>query len=86
MNLKFISYGFGRRVCPGLHLANNSLYITLALLLWSFRIAQRPDAPINTHAFSDVIIPHSAPFEIDVIPRMQVAKLREMMTTNESMD
>jgi len=73
-------------VCPGLHLANNSLYITLALLLWSFRIVQRPDAPINTHAFSDVIIPHSAPFEIDVIPRMQVAKLREMMTTNESMD
>ncbi|KAG2356835.1 cytochrome P450, partial [Suillus spraguei] len=43
-NLKLIVYGFGRRVCPGLHLANNSLYITFALLLWSFCIAQRPDA------------------------------------------
>ncbi|KAG1838924.1 cytochrome P450 [Suillus subalutaceus] len=85
-SMKFIVYGFGRRVCPGLHLANHSLYITLALLLWSFRIAQRPDAPINTHAFSDVIISHSAPFEIDVIPRMEVAKLREMMTTNGRMD
>ncbi|KAG2360132.1 cytochrome P450 [Suillus spraguei] len=86
MNLKFVAYGFGRRVCPGLHLANNSLYITLALLLWSFRIAQRPDAPINTHAFSDAVISHAAPFEIDVIPRMEVAKLKEMMSTNGRMN
>ncbi|KAG2076145.1 cytochrome P450 [Suillus decipiens] len=86
MKLKFVTYGFGRRVCPGLHLANNSLYITLALILWSFRIAQRPDAPINTHAFSDAVISHAAPFEIDVIPRMEVAKLREMMTTDGRMN
>ncbi|KAG2359319.1 cytochrome P450, partial [Suillus spraguei] len=85
-NLKLIVYGFGRRVCPGLHLANNSLYITFALLLWSFCIAQRPDAPINTHAFDDMVIPHAAPFEIDVIPWMEVARLREMMTTNGCMD
>ncbi|KAG1751694.1 cytochrome P450 [Suillus occidentalis] len=85
-SMKFVVYGFGRRVCPGLHLANQSLYITLALLLWSFRITQRPDAPIDTHAFSDVVIPHSAPFEIDVIPRMKAAKLREMMMTNGRMD
>ncbi|KAG2121273.1 cytochrome P450 [Suillus clintonianus] len=78
-NLKFILYGFGRRVCPGLHLANQSLYITLALLLWSFRIDQRPDTPINTHAFSDTVIAYSAPFEIDVVPRIEVAKLKEMM-------
>ncbi|KAG2357454.1 cytochrome P450 [Suillus spraguei] len=83
---KLIIYGFGRRVCPGRHLANNSLYITLALLLWSFRIAQRPDAPINTHAFSDMVVPYAAPFEIDLIPRMNVAKLREMMTTSGRMD
>ncbi|KAG2138626.1 cytochrome P450 [Suillus bovinus] len=79
-NIKFIAYGFGRRVCPGLHLANHSLYISLALLLWSFRIAQRPDAPINTHAFLDAVIARAAPFEIDVIPRIEVAKLKELMT------
>ncbi|KAG1738484.1 cytochrome P450 [Suillus lakei] len=85
-NMKFITYGFGRRVCPGQHLANNSLYITLALLLWSFRVAQRHDAPINTHAFTDTVISHAAPFEIDVTPRIEVARLREMMATNERMD
>jgi len=74
---KFICH---QSVCPGLYLANNSLYITLALLLWSFRIVERPDAPINTHAFSDAVIPHAAPFEIDVIPRVEVAKLRAMMS------
>ncbi|KAG2093096.1 cytochrome P450 [Suillus discolor] len=47
-NIKFIVYGFGRRVCPGMHLANQSLYIAIAFLLWSFRIAQRPDSPIDT--------------------------------------
>ncbi|KAG1858610.1 cytochrome P450 [Suillus tomentosus] len=79
-NVKFITYGFGRRVCPGLHLANHSLYISLALLLWSFRIAQRADAPINTHAFLDAVIAHAMPFEIDVIPRIEVARLKELMT------
>ncbi|KAG1720323.1 cytochrome P450 [Suillus lakei] len=79
-NIKFIAYGFGRRVCPGLHLANHSMYISLALLLWSFRIVQRPDAPINTHAFLDAVISRAEPFKIDIIPRIEVAKLKEMMT------
>ncbi|KAG2360674.1 cytochrome P450 [Suillus spraguei] len=79
-NIKFIAYGFGRRVCPGLHLANHSLYISLALLFWSFRIAQRPGAPINTNAFLDAVIARTVPFEVDVIPRIEVAKLKELMT------
>ncbi|KIK35825.1 hypothetical protein CY34DRAFT_811854 [Suillus luteus UH-Slu-Lm8-n1] len=77
-NMKSFTFGFGRRVCPGRHLAENSMYIGLALLFWSFRIDQRPDAPINTQA-SDSVVSHTAPFEIDVIPRIEVARLREMM-------
>ncbi|KAG2046951.1 cytochrome P450 [Suillus hirtellus] len=67
-NMKFITYGFGRRACPGLHLANHLLYITLALLLWSFHIA-----------FSDAVISHAAPFEINIIPWVEVVKVRVMM-------
>ncbi|KAG1752766.1 cytochrome P450 [Suillus occidentalis] len=77
-NMKSFTFGFGRRVCPGRHLAENSMYIGLALLFWSFRIDQRPDAPINTQA-SDSVVSHTAPFEIDVIPRIEVARLKEMM-------
>lgn len=32
------SFGAGRRICPGMHLSENSLYITLAKTLWAFRI------------------------------------------------
>ncbi|KAJ9605738.1 hypothetical protein H2200_009587 [Cladophialophora chaetospira] len=31
-------FGAGRRVCPGMHLAENSLFITLAKILWAFEI------------------------------------------------
>lgn len=31
-------FGAGRRICPGMHLAENSLYITLAKILWTFEI------------------------------------------------
>ncbi|KAG2340515.1 cytochrome P450 [Suillus weaverae] len=82
-DMKSFTFGFGRRVCPGRHLADNSMYIGVALLFWSFRIDQRPDAPINTQA-SDSVVSHAVPFEIDVIPRSDVAKLREMMA-DESM-
>ncbi|KAF9233168.1 cytochrome P450 [Melanogaster broomeanus] len=78
-DLWFCAYGFGRRVCPGLHLANRSLYINLALLLWSFRISERPDAPIDVDSFTDTVISRSAPFEVEFVPRMEEEKLREMM-------
>jgi hypothetical protein len=32
------AFGAGRRICPGAHLAENSLFITLAKILWAFNI------------------------------------------------
>lgn len=31
-------FGAGRRICPGMHLAENSLFITIANLIWAFEI------------------------------------------------
>ncbi|KAF9221215.1 cytochrome P450 [Gyrodon lividus] len=78
-DVRFYTYGFGRRICPGLYLANQSLYINLALILWSFRIAQCPDAPIDTSAYTDTMISHAAPFEVEFMPRMEERRLREMV-------
>ena len=33
-----IQFGFGRRICPGLYVANQSIFIVLARLLWAFDI------------------------------------------------
>ncbi|QKX53806.1 uncharacterized protein TRUGW13939_00886 [Talaromyces rugulosus] len=31
-------FGAGRRICPGMHLAENSLFITIACIIWAFKI------------------------------------------------
>ena len=68
------------RVCPGQHVANASLHVNLALLLWSFRIVERPDAPIDPDAYTDTIVAHAAPFDVDFIPRIEEGRLKEMMS------
>ncbi|KAJ4478123.1 cytochrome P450 [Lentinula aciculospora] len=39
------SYGFRKRICAGRHVANNSLFIHIAFLLWAFNISPE----INAH-------------------------------------
>lgn len=36
-------YGFGRRLCPGIHLAERSLFVTFSKLLWGFDIGPARD-------------------------------------------
>jgi len=38
------TYGAGRRVCPGVHVAERSLYINIARTLWGFDIAKVRDS------------------------------------------
>lgn len=38
-----VSYGFGRRICIGKHLANNSLLIDMAIMLWAMNIERATD-------------------------------------------
>jgi hypothetical protein len=35
------SYGAGRRVCPGVHVAEKSLYLNIARVLWAFNISKK---------------------------------------------
>ncbi|KAF9241889.1 cytochrome P450 [Melanogaster broomeanus] len=78
-DLRFYTYGFGRRVCPGLHVANRSIYINVALLLWSLHIAERADAPIDVDSLTETIFSRSLSLEVEFIPRMEEERLREMM-------
>jgi cytochrome P450 len=39
-----VSYGFGRRLCIGRHVANNSFFINIAVLLWVTKIERKKDA------------------------------------------
>ncbi|KAJ7477309.1 cytochrome P450 [Mycena galericulata] len=42
-----LSYGFGRRICVGRHVANQSMFIQIACLLWCFDIGPAKDEQGN---------------------------------------
>ena len=53
-----VSYGFGRRLCPGRYVANNSLFIDIAIMLWAMKIERMKDAsgqllPLDVDGFVD---------------------------------
>ncbi|KAG2085777.1 cytochrome P450 [Suillus discolor] len=77
-DLKFFTYGFGRRVCPGQHVANRSVFINTALILWTFSLSENPAAKIDTLAFSDTANIHAAPFEICFAERIDENVVREL--------
>ncbi|KAG2753558.1 cytochrome P450 [Suillus brevipes Sb2] len=62
-DIRFFNFGFGRRVCPGQHVANRSIFINTTLILWASRLSENPAAKIDTRAFSDTATVHAAPFE-----------------------
>ncbi|KAG1826745.1 cytochrome P450 [Suillus subaureus] len=77
-DLAFFIYGFGRRVCPGLHLANRSVWINSVLLFWAFRLTLDPTKPLDDVGFMRVAMPHvSCP--IVFTPRVPDAELRRIM-------
>jgi len=41
-------YGAGRRICPGIHLAERNLFLGIAKLIWAFDILPGLDAQGNT--------------------------------------
>ncbi|KAH7922532.1 cytochrome P450 [Leucogyrophana mollusca] len=78
-DIKFFTYGFGRRTCPGKHVANRSVFINTALILWAFRITEDPSQPIDTMAFSDTANMHAAPFSVQFEPRLPVERIRDIL-------
>jgi len=73
-NLKFYNFGFGRRVCPGQHLANRSVFLNTAFILWAFDISQDPKFPIDSLAFTDTTNSHPLPFKVNFEARINNLK------------
>jgi Cytochrome P450 len=40
-------YGFGRRLCQGIFVAESSLYITIVRVLWGFNIDRKPGCSLD---------------------------------------
>ncbi|KAG2063238.1 cytochrome P450 [Suillus decipiens] len=74
-DLTFFVYGFGRRVCPGQHVANRSVFINALLILWAFELSLDPTKPQDDTELMNATIPCA----IKLKARIPEAELRRMM-------
>jgi cytochrome P450 len=65
------SFGWGRRICPGAGLAENSLYIALARILWAFDVKGREGVVYDTFAYTEGFNIRPRKFECDVRVRSE---------------
>jgi cytochrome P450 len=70
--MKTHQFGFGRRICPGQHVALNSVLINAALLLWAFEIGEVKGKAIDTLAFTNTANSHPLPFAVQWKARKEV--------------
>ncbi|KAK7040214.1 hypothetical protein VNI00_010020 [Paramarasmius palmivorus] len=74
-----IIFGFGRRICPGIHLGKNSLALAAMNLIWAFEF--KPlldpetgnDAPIDLFAYEEGVIFSPKSFQCRINPRSKSA-------------
>ncbi|KAF6747143.1 cytochrome P450 [Ephemerocybe angulata] len=81
------AFGFGRRICPGLYLAENSVFLAIAMFLFSLDITPHGDGPPEVEY--DGFISHPRPFKCKIRPRSpEVAQLIRdtVQTLNKQID
>ncbi|KAK7054530.1 hypothetical protein VNI00_003728 [Paramarasmius palmivorus] len=62
-------FGVGRRICPGMWVAEREVFLVIARLLWAFRMEQIPNEPIDLKEYDGLSGRSPVPFRIKMIPR-----------------
>lgn len=75
-DLPTVGFGYGRRVCPGQHVARNGLWMTIAKVLWAFNIEPGlsntgEQVIVDPQASTDGLVAKSLPFMSTFTPRGQ---------------
>ncbi|KAF8870113.1 cytochrome P450 [Mucidula mucida] len=78
-DLRDFTFGFGRRACPGSHVANRSLFIATAMILWAFDVLPSGSKSIDTMAFTDTLNIRAEPFEVAFRPRLSTEGIRNAL-------
>ncbi|CAE6472769.1 unnamed protein product [Rhizoctonia solani] len=65
------AFGAGRRMCPGIQIAEQDMFIAFSRLLWAFEFSVPPGAQVNTDqsAFFGETVRRPKPFEVVITPR-----------------
>ncbi|TFK49132.1 cytochrome P450 [Heliocybe sulcata] len=65
-------FGFGRRICPGIFLAENSVFVLIATILTAFDISPPPDGELKPEFILN-LISYPKPYDCQILPRSDAA-------------
>ncbi|SCZ89949.1 BZ3500_MvSof-1268-A1-R1_Chr1-3g01683 [Microbotryum saponariae] len=68
------TYGFGRRICPGMHIADRSLFIAFTRIMWACELLPQIDdegnaIPVDVNRFTDGLATAPLPFQCRIQSR-----------------
>ncbi|KAI0088423.1 cytochrome P450 [Irpex rosettiformis] len=63
------SFGAGRRICPGINVAERILFLAISRLLWAFTIHELPTEPISLEEYEGTSGRTPKPFRVHLVPR-----------------
>ncbi|KAI0312784.1 cytochrome P450 [Amylostereum chailletii] len=61
------AFGAGRRICPGIHVAEREMWLSISRLLWTFRI--EADEPISLEEYEGTHGRTPIPYKVRLVPR-----------------
>lgn len=64
------TFGAGRRICQGMHVAERSLFLAMSRLLWAFDFQEIPGKTPDPSKLSQGILATPEKFDADIKPRM----------------
>ncbi|KAF5379610.1 hypothetical protein D9757_009194 [Collybiopsis confluens] len=69
MDRDHFAFGAGRRICPGIHVAERELWLAISQLLWSFNFHALPEEPISLAEYEGLSGRTPLPFRLRFEPR-----------------
>lgn len=89
------SFGAGRRQCPGIHIVEQTVFLSIARLIWGFEIHLKkgPDGKVirpDTEHYSSGLMGRPRKYDADIIPRdekrMNVIRQAALKAEGELLD
>ncbi|KAI0341497.1 cytochrome P450 [Trametopsis cervina] len=63
------SFGAGRRICPGINVAERTLFLAISRLLWAFNFHELPTEPVSLEEYEGTSGRTPKPYRIHLVPR-----------------
>ena len=65
------TFGAGRRICPGMLVAQREIWLAISKILWAFELMETPDKPVDLREYDGMSGRSPVPFEIVLRPRFE---------------